>query len=166
MAPSSTPPPRHSLARDLNGQFSAAWSLLGDAIGDILDDQWRTGESDHLVPARLALHIIETAEHYSSEDPASYRWGARFNLDWESAPSQNLPGQHDIQRYLADVKKQVREWIEKQGDDGLLAPDSHYGGEGMSHFDRAAYLLRHTHHHIGELCAELRRRGIPRPRWR
>jgi len=64
------------------------------------------------------------------------------------------------------VRIKVDRWIESHGDAGLLASDKVFHLEGMCYLDRALYVLRHTHQHIGELFKTLRDRDIPRPTWR
>jgi len=56
--------------------------------------------------------------------------------------------------------------MDEQGDAGLLAPDEVFDAEGMSHLDRALYVLRHTQHNVGELCSILRKASPPRTEWR
>ena len=68
-----------------------------------------------------------------------------------------LPGQGAIRDYLAEVRDKVSCWLFDRGEDGLLAPDEVFHAEGMSHLDRALYVLRHTQQTVGELS---------RPAWR
>lgn len=147
-------------------QYAAAWSLLSDAATALDIDAWRrTGPGD-LVPARLVVHILETADYYVAPDLASFEWGARFGIDWETARPDELPRKATLIAYQSEVQRRCAQWIDHLGDDGLLAPDGVFHDEGMSHLDRALYVLRHTHHHLGELFALLREWGIPRPGWR
>ena len=147
-------------------QYAAAWSMLSEAI-DALDEQdWKSGDSHHAVPARLAYHLVETADYYSHTDRATFKWADRFGVDWEIEDVTKLPDKGALLDCLEDVQCKVDRWIESLGDSGLLAPDSDFHQEGMSHLDRALYVLRHTHQHIRELFSILRARDIPRPRWR
>ena len=147
-------------------QFEAVWGMLKQAIHSVPLEQWRTGDVEHLVPARIAYHVLETADYYMSPDLERFPWGGRFGVDWEKGARDALPGQADIRDYQNEVRARVAAWLAGLGDAGLLLPDAVFRSEGMSHLDRALYVLRHTQHHTGELCAELRRRGLPRPPWR
>jgi uncharacterized damage-inducible protein DinB len=159
-------PPSTVVASITTSQFEAAWGMLKQAVQSVPLEQWRTGDVEHLVPARIACHVLETADYYMSPDPERFPWGGRFGVDWENGAREELPGQDDARDYLNEVRARVASWIAGLSDTGLLSPDAIFRSEGMSHLDRALYLLRHTQHHTGEMCAELRRRGLPRPPWR
>ena len=45
--------------------LSLTWKMYSEAINNIPDEEWRTGEIDYLVPARQILHGIETLDFYS-----------------------------------------------------------------------------------------------------
>ena len=154
------------LVEVINAQYKAAWNMLAETIEAFDDGGWRSGDSDYAVPARLAYHAIETADYYFHHDLAAFEWAGRFGVDWETSDTVRLPNRDAIQDYLVEVRDKTRRWIAAHGDVGLLAPDEAFHTEGMSHLDRALYVLRHTHHHIGELFSILRARDITRPGWR
>ena len=77
--------------------------------------------------------------------------GAHLPLNTDSA----------IATYLAEVRDQVDDWLSHD----LLALDAAYPWTGGTRLDRAIYLVRHTHHHVGELWSEIKRRGHPLPDW-
>ena len=52
------------------------------------------------------------------------------------------------------------------GDEGLLAPEEDYAWTGSTLLGRLLYMLAHCRQHLGEINAELRRRGLPRIKWR
>jgi len=154
------------LARIVAWQYEEAWSMLGEAIAAVEEPGWRSGDSAYAVPARLAYHAIETADYYMHPDLAGFEWAGRFGVDWKVEDFRALPGKDDILEYLDAVRTKVEQLLEARSDMGLLAPDEVFHQEGMTHLDRALYVLRHTHQHLGELCSILRSRSIPRPGWR
>ena len=64
------------------------------------------------------------------------------------------------------MKAEVATWLATLDDAALLKETSPGDWRGNCLLDLAMYLLRHSQHHLGELNAELRRRGIERPKWR
>ncbi len=155
------------LAPTIKGQFENAWGMLREIVNTFSDEEWRQGDVNYLVPARIAYHTVETVEYYSSgRGLKAFPWGHRAGVDWESAPKERLPSRQVVLDYLEDVRRANARWIDALGDVGLTAPDETFHDEGMTHLDRALYVLRHTHQHLGELCAEMRRRGLSRPGWR
>jgi len=154
------------LAKRITFQYSEAWHMLSDAIDACDDAAWRnTGDTSFNI-ARLAYHTIETVDYYFHDDLQAFKWAERFGVDWEAEDPSMLPGQEGILDYLDQVRDKAANWIERVGSEGLLEPDTVFHKEGMSHLDRALYVLRHTHHHIGEIFGLLRQQGIPRPGWR
>lgn len=156
----------HSVSGDVLRQFESAWDMLGDILQRVPDEHWRQDASHGLAPGRLAYHVLETAEYYMSGEPKSFRWGARFGVDWEAATPEELPERENLIDYLAEIRTTCQKWLGDVEDSSMLALDSVYGSEGMSRLEVGLYLMRHTHHHIGELCGHLRRCGIARPSWR
>ena len=149
---------RDSLVR----QFVRSWRMVEEAIRSFSADEWKTGDVDYLTPARLAYHIIETAEFYAGETPDGFPSGHRFGCDWEGAEPDDLPTQEAILAYLADARTQVGGWLREVD---LLAADVAFPWTGGCILDRALYLLRHNHHHVGEMWSEIKRRGHPLPDW-
>ena len=87
-------------------------------------------------------------------------------MDWEAATPEQLPTQEQVLIYLNEVQSEVEKWLIKASDSELLLPDVEYPWTGGSVLGRALYLLRHNQSHLGELNAELRRRELPRAKWR
>ena len=152
--------------RILARQFDAAWDMLEQAIEHLSGRDWKSGVTSQAIPARLAYHIVETADFYTHPDLDAFVWAGRFGVDWETEDPDQLPDAEAIQSYLTDVRAKVSSWITNLGEDALCAPDDVFFDEGMTHMDRALYVLRHTHQHLGELHALLHARGLPRPQWR
>jgi hypothetical protein len=147
-------------------QFARSWEVLRDAVRQFPAEQWRCGEIDYLIPPRLALHVIEAAEFYAGDTPEGFHFGGRFGVDWEGSPAEQFPDQEEMLRYLDEVQAQVEAWLRGLSDADLLLPGQAFPWTGRCVLDRAIYVLRHTHQHIGEMNAELRRRGCPRAQWR
>ena len=143
-------------------QFERSWRMLEEAAESFSAEEWRRGEIDYLTPARLTYHILEAAEFYSGESSEGFPWGHRFGCDWEGGELEELPTQEDVLAYLADVRPQVETWL---NDVDLSATDEAFPWPGGTVLDRALYLLRHNHHHIGEMWSEIKRRGHELPDW-
>jgi hypothetical protein len=157
---------KQRLSESLLESLSLTWHMYDDAIKEIPDEHWRTGEIDYLTPARLIYHVLEAADFYTRPNSKGYPWGHRFGANWESASPDQLPDKGDARDYLEDVKAQVESWVLGMGDEGLLAPEPDYTWTGSTLLGRSLYMLAHCRQHLGEINAELRRRGLPRIKWR
>ncbi len=149
--------------------FTRVWETYRAAIDDIPEEHWRSGEVDYLIPARLVYHVLEAAEFYARGTPKGFDWGGnqrRFGVDWEGAKPEQLPIQEQTIAYLDEVQPKVESWLKEASDSELLSPDTEYPWTGESVLGRALYLLRHNQDHLGDLNAELRRRDLPRAKWR
>jgi hypothetical protein len=157
---------RTPIASSFVEQFERAWVMWHDTIADVPDDHWATGEDDYLIPARQAYHTIMAAERYVSDLPsAEYMATRKYGLDW-MGPAVEMPSKRELLSDLEWIQDKTKDWLERTGDEGLLQKETLSPWAGERVLDRALYLLRHTHHHLGELAAELKRRDIPRAPWK
>ena len=151
-----------ALSAVLIRQFERSWRMVEQAVRIFSAEEWRTGDVDYLTPARATYHVLEAAEFYSGKSSEDFDWGHRFGCDWEGAERQELPNQEEVLAYLADVRRQVAAWLDEVD---LLATDEAFPWPGGTVLDRALYLLRHNHHHVGEMWSEIKRRGYDLPDW-
>lgn len=159
----------NAVVESLIDHFNRTWDMLRGAIEALPEDQWRAGDVEQFVPARQALHIISCADFYSGKwEGKEFPWDARFGCDWDHSPVERLPDQRDMLAYLDDAKGKIEAWLAHRGDEGLLGEpqDKRFPWTGACELSRAIYLIRHSHHHLGKIHNELRRRGIDRPEWR
>lgn len=156
----------HGISESLLETFTLIWDMYADAINGISDDHWRSGEIDYLIPARLMLHAIETTDFYSSPTPKEFRPLHNFKVDRKTASSDQLPNKAQMMHYYEEVKAKTMSWLKSMEDTELLSPESEFPWTGSTVLGRVLYLLAHCRQHFGELNAELRRRGLPRIKWK
>jgi len=146
--------------------FLLTWEMYRDAIEGIPADHWRAGDIDYLIPSRLVLHAIEAVDGYFSQ-PDGFTPGYRFDTGrWDATPVERLPSKDQARAYLQEVREKTEEWLGSLDDSDLLSPETEYPWTGGTLLGRALYALAHSRQHLGEVNAELRRRGLPRVRWR
>lgn len=145
-------------------QYDRVWGTLRAAISRLSDAQWHQSECDWLAPVRLAYHIVETAEFYSGGSPDGYKWGS-LGGDWEGSPAADLPSQKQMLDFIDRVQPAVRKWLVECDDASFLSAEPVFQWTGSTRLDRALYSLRHSQHHLGQINAELRRKGLPRGEW-
>jgi len=146
--------------------FKRNWSMYQDAVSNIPEEHWRTGDIEYLIPSRLVYHVLECADFYSNSTPKGFVWGYRFNIDWEKVLPEQLPTKEQTKKYLEEIIEKVDSWLERLDNSDLLSPEKAFPWTGNTILGRAIYLLVHCRQHIGEINAELRRRGLPRIKWR
>ena len=151
-------------------QLEATWKQWRKAIEQIPADHWRSGEIDYLIPARHALHVINTVDGYCRDEPAE-SWNSLAethfgrSVDWEGTPADELPDQAEILEYLEVVQARTAQWLSSMSDEQLLAPQDAFPWTGPNLLSRMIYVIRNSQDHTGQLNAELRRRGLPRSTW-
>ena len=146
--------------------FSLTWEMYSEAIDSIPYEHWRTGEIDYLIPARLMLHAVETIDFYSNKSPNDFKHGYRFKIDGKTASPNQLPSKDQLRTYLEEVRDKTESWLRGLSDEDFLSHESEFPWTGSTVLGRVLYLLEHCRQHFGELNAELRRRGLPRIKWR
>jgi len=158
-----------AIVESLIDHFNRTWDMVRGAIEALSPEEWRAGDVEQFVPARQALHIIGSADFYSGEwEGDQFPWDERTSCDWEGAPREKLPSQKQLLAYLDDVKARIETWLTRRGDKGLLdePADKRFPWTGACGLGCALYVIRHSHHHLGKIHSELRRRAIARPDWR
>ena len=79
---------------------------------------------------------------------------------------EKLPFKEMELEYHREVRRKVELWLCKMDENYLLAREEKFPWTGSTRLGRALYLLGHYRQHFGEINAELRRRGLPRIKWR
>jgi hypothetical protein len=153
------------ISESLIENLSLTWKMYKEALSNIPDEDWKTGEIDYLIPARQILHGLETLDYYSTTSPDKFTHDYRFKLDWMRASSDLLPSKTQLQSYLDEVKEKTETWIKSIDDDEFHSPETNFPWTGSTLLGRILYSLEHSRHHLGELNGELRRRGLPRIKW-
>jgi hypothetical protein len=154
-----------TITSELIEQYDRAWAMLRATIERITDERWRSGDAPGLVPARWALHAIETVAFYMRPTPDGFRWNARFGVD-SDAPADRLPSRADVLAYLEEVRADARATLERMSDSDLLEATNAFPWTGSTILGRMLYTLRHTMTHQGELSMILRFQGADETEWR
>jgi uncharacterized damage-inducible protein DinB len=149
-------------AEALADQFVRALSMLREAVKAFPSAEWRKGDTPYQRPAGLALHAVEAIDDYSVLKPGESGQGRRFNMDWEEKDPTKLPAQDDLLAYLDEVDQRLAHFLATAD---LTAAEELFRWTGSTVLSRMAYALRHTQHHLAEMCLELHRRGHRAPQW-
>ena len=135
-------------------------------IANIPELEWRRGEVDYLIPARHLCHVVVTADFYTGDTPADrYDWNRLFDGDWEGMSPEQLPDKDTALQALDRMREHVGAHLRALDDEALCAAETLAPWTGPTVMHKTLYWLRHFQHHLGEMHAELRRRGIPRAPW-
>jgi hypothetical protein len=157
------------LTNILMEQFSLIFDMFEEAIEKIPETQWTSGEIDYLIPARLILHASEAADYYTTDSSEGYLWNKRFEADPEKVGDikpGDLPLQEVMLEYHREVRGKIEGWLRVMSEDDLLIAEEKFPWTGSTVLGRMLYILAHYRQHFGEVNAELRRRGLPRIKWR
>jgi len=152
----------------LAGQVGAALDMLGAAIDACPDTAWADREHP---PAfgDLAFHVLFWFDLYLADDPARYAPPAPFGLE-ERDPAGVLPprvySKAELTAYLAHGRAGLRTRLEVLRREPAAAARTVSSGHlELPMLELLLYNLRHLHHHVGQLQAQLRRAGVEPPRW-
>lgn len=152
------------IRRSVADQYERVLGVFRIAVESFPAGEWRAGDSNYQRPAGLAYHVLETVDFYTSDEPADrFPWGSRFDVDWESEDASLLPSQPEVIDYFEEVEAKLSGWIHRLD---MTASEEAHPWTGPSALGKAMYMLRHTQHHLAEMCLELDRRGYAGPEWR
>jgi hypothetical protein len=154
------------LASILKGQWARVWDMWEETIRIIPDDEWVKGDIDYLIPARQLVHTLVCADVFTADvpldqyDPTKMFGGGSWGM-----PLEELPDRETALAKLTNVGVSVEERLAKFDDAALLEPEKPHPWAGQTRMCKMLYVLRHTQHHLGEVTAELSRRGIKAATW-
>lgn len=155
----------HTIGSGLADQFERTWMMLRQAIDNCPDEEWKR-DAGHwfLIPSRLAYHTIETVDHYSRESPEDMPWAERFGVDWEMREAEKLPDREPMLDYLEEIRGSLKGKLHSMSDEAILGEHA-FPWTGATVLERMIYTLRHSMFHLGQIQAELRRRGLKGAEW-
>lgn len=147
-------------------QWERVWAMWEDMLHGIPAEEWAKGEVDYLIPARHLIHVTVGDDLFSSDLPFQeydrlYWFGAEA---WETPPAQ-LPGKKEVLERLAEFRATVQARLEALDDAALLEPEQAHPWTGEIRLSKLIFNLRHLQQHLGEVNAELIRRGIEGVDW-
>ena len=155
----------YTVGNGLADQFERMWMMLREAIGNCADEEWKRDAGNwFLIPSRLAYHIIETVDFYSRESPEDMPWAERFGVDWETREVEKLPDREPMLDYLEEIRGSLRGKLRSMSDEAILSGHP-FPWTGTTLLERMIYTLRHSMFHLGQIQAELRRRGLKGAEW-
>jgi hypothetical protein len=155
-----------SISTSLLEIFHLTWEMFEEAIEKIPMEHWRTGDDEYLIPSRLVYHVLDSSDYYSSIKPEEYERGYRFKLNWKEAAPEELPNREQTQSYLTEVREKITNWVTGMNNTEVLSTNDKFPWTGSTTLSILLYILSHCRQHFGEINAELRRRGLPRIKWR
>jgi hypothetical protein len=98
------------LTSTLVEEFSLIFNMYEEAIETIPENQWKNGEIEYLIPARLIFHAIEAADYYTPDNLIGYLWKKRFDIDPDAGeiPVEKLPTKQYILEYHRETQSKIR----------------------------------------------------------
>jgi hypothetical protein len=154
-----------ALVSVLQDQWTRVWDMWEEMIHTIPDDEWRKGDVDYLIPARHLVHVLTCDDALSEEIPLDqYQDFKLFDVREWGTPAEKLPNRRVALSKLAEVRAAVGEKLAKLDDAALLEPEKVHPWTGQTRMGKLLYVLRHSQQHLGEVNAELSRRGIKKVR--
>ncbi len=149
----------------LRREFDESFRMLADGVARLDDEAWGQGEPTWTeVPARVALHILDTAQFYvadSHEGFAPEPAGLRF---WDS-PIEDLPDRAETLEHIERVRQLVDDYLVENGDDGLRRGLAGTAPTEQRRVQWMTYALRHQQHHVAQLSAQCKIRGFGAAAW-
>jgi len=155
-----------TLVAAVKDQWTRMWAMWEEMIQSIPDEEWTSGENDYLIPARHLIHVTVGEDVFSSDTPVEEsdqcKW---FGIPaWETAAT-DLPSKEVTLEMLANFMSTVEARLSQLTDENLLEPEEVHPWTGQTRISKIIFTLRHTQHHLGEINAELIRRGMEGVKW-
>jgi hypothetical protein len=159
---------KHTISDILLYQFQDKWRILKQAIEKIPEKKLHNGKGDWTYSWNI-YHIIETADFYIRDTHEDMEWGKKARVDWDKDSKEKIKEKKSkitkevILNYLEEIDKKVTDVLINLSDEDIMKKDGFYWFDSI--LGKLIYLLRHNHHHIGELAYALREWDCERIRW-
>ena len=156
------------ISRILLNQFQDKWRMLKQTIEKIPEEKIHNGKGDWTYSWNI-YHIIETADFYIRDTHEDMVWGKRAGVDWDKdSKDKIIEKKTEITKdflldYIEEIDKKIIDVLTNLSDEDLMKKDGFYWFDTI--LDKLIYLLRHNHHHIGELALALREWDCERVSW-
>ena len=86
--------------------FTLIWDMYGEAIDQVPDKQWKTGEIDYLTPSRIISHVLMSGDFYSG-NITDFGWNSRFSSSPMDLRQDQLPSKEKVAEYHIYVKDKI-----------------------------------------------------------
>jgi hypothetical protein len=152
----------------LSAQFGAALDMLGNAIEACPEHVWADSSREPYF-WYIAHHLLFWTDAYMSEGIESYRPPAPFGLE-ERDPAGVLPPRvttrEEALAWLQQVRAAAEARIGALNESNARELAEGFPRLGATRLELLLYVLRHVHHHVGQLQLMLRERSdVTPPRW-
>lgn len=139
--------------------------MFRDAVHRLDDSEWTQGQPSWTeVPARAAMHTLLCAAYYIGSSPDGFDWQLG-GVQCEDAPADQLPSRAQILASIDRIAAETDTYITHHGDDGLLHEEAETDPVDRSRIAWMIYALRHLQHHVAQIGAECKRRGLGPTVW-
>jgi len=150
------------MAEALADQFIRTMIMVRGAVEGFPAEEWAKGDSAYQRPAGLALHLLGSLHGFCALRAGEPSVGDHFEVGWDEKDSSKLPSQEEVLAYLDVVEKSLSGFVANAQ---LSEPEDRFAWTGSTQLGRASYMLRHTQHHLAEMCLEMHRRDLKAPEW-
>ncbi len=133
----------------LINQYNHTWKMFYKMVNDFDTVSWTDIGCSYITPARIAYHIIGGVDYYTENDNrVNLTSGKELNWKWDTASTNDLPTQTDINQLIHYYKGIADNWIRNCD---FLSNNDKFTWTGSNNISIVYVLLRHMEYHIGEL---------------
>ena len=149
--------------------------MLQQAIENIPEEKWNDGGTGWTY-SWTAYHAVEGTDALSRIGTKDFVWLSRIGLTWNEIDFEKNEfvtkvlskiTKKLVFKYFNEVRDSTMKRLESLTDQNLRDPEicGWYDGLFSTVLERVVYLLRHQHHHCGELALALRNWNCERLKW-
>jgi len=147
----------HSEVKMMNDElvkkYGKTWRVFSKVVMDFVGSSWLHTGRGHNIPARLALHILQSTAYYL-QDPSIKPLvsGKPFTTNcWDMAEG-DLPRQEEIVDYINVLGGKTEEWLKTKD---LDAENKAFEWAGTTNAGVILFSFQHCLFHLGELSSLL-----------
>ncbi len=138
---------------ELIKKYGKTWRVFSKIVKDFDDYSWLHTGRGHHIPARLALHILQSTAYYLQDSNLKpLNSGKPFTINcWDMAES-DIPCQEDIVDYIHVLEGKTENWLKIRD---LGAENHAFEWTGKTNLGVILFSFQHCLFHLGELSSLL-----------
>ena len=138
---------------ELVKKYGKTWRVFSKVVMDFVGSSWLHTGRGHNIPARLALHILQSTAYYLQDTSIKpLVSGKPFTTNcWDMAEG-DLPRQEEIVDYINVLGGKTEEWLKTKD---LDAENKAFEWAGTTNAGVILFSFQHCLFHLGELSSLL-----------
>lgn len=141
------------MSNEFKQKYGKTWRVFTKVVEDFDSNAWLNTGRLNYIPARLALHILQSTAYYLQDSGVQpLASGKPFTENCWTMAEEDLPSQAELTVYINTFKEKTENWLNIVD---LGAENNSFDWTGNTNFGVILFSFQHCLFHLGELSSLL-----------